>query len=382
MKYSHAFLTVFIVFPLYFALAQSTKTTAPPVTESPHQTTEAELRATIAKLQPDSVVLEIDGKTATWRELYPHVQTFADRLLSGVRSAQASPLESIRTTMQKLGSRRMFALEAAKMGLHPSSEERKSIEEEIAGNLRAQQSTQIRTLRQYKNSLDMQPPNLLNVTYEEMMSIMALNRKLFSTLSPTEQEIDLYIRYKKSVASAIDGLNLQRRDFMKELAQDPELKTEEGFAKLAKEYSEGVEAAWGGELRYDFTREELADVNDMKEFNWKVGELTPMLETATAYRIMKVLRSIPPEKAGEPEKLRVAQILCGKIGDSENLDNREAIRKQLIPLKQKAAIDEHVYKMSLDYAVKTPLFPEGLWKKPEVSSTLPTASTPEAQKEK
>ena len=56
---------------------------------------------------------------------------------------------------------------------------------------------------------------------------------------------------------------------MQKLAQDPDLQTNEGFKKLAKEYSEGVEAEWGGDLKYDFTHEELAEVNEIKEFNWK-----------------------------------------------------------------------------------------------------------------
>ncbi|MBR4675234.1 MAG: peptidylprolyl isomerase [Victivallales bacterium] len=381
MKYIHALLLVSIAFPLSLVHTQSTEPAVAPISEPHHQTTEADLKNTIEKLQPDSIVLEIDGKTASWRELYPHIQPLVESLNTSESANKTSTGDAIRTIMQKLVARRMFVMEAKKLELIPDTEARKKIESDIETNLKADKQSKYKSLSQYMASFEMVSPNLLNVSFDELINVMYLSEKLFENIQLTDEEIDLYIRYKKAVKQGIDGLNVERREAMQKLAQDPDLQTNEGFKKLAKEYSEGVEAEWGGELKYDFTREELAEVNEIKEFNWKVGDVTPMLETSSAYRIMKVLRSIPPETADAPEKLRVAQILCGKLGETENLKDKEAIREKLTPLKQKAAIDEYIYKMSLDYAVKTPLFPEGLWKKPMVSSSSPNSSQSETKKE-
>ena len=100
----------------------------------------------------------------------------------------------------------------------------------------------------------------------------------------------------KPVSTNIEKQNNIRREQVKALRQDPEITTAEGFAKCAKEYSEGVEGDKGGELDYDFTREELADNLDLKSFDWKVGETTPLLESSSSYRIMRVLRELPVEK--------------------------------------------------------------------------------------
>ena len=83
------------------------------------------------------------------------------------------------------------------------------------------------------------------------------------------------------------------------------------MAKNAKEVSEGTESARGGELDYDFDRDELAQALELPSFDWKVGETTPLLESSSSYRIMRVLRELPAEKEGIKPKIRVAQILIG-----------------------------------------------------------------------
>ena len=365
MKIITIFLVASIVFPITLAFAQAeAPATAAPAAEAPRQTTEEALRATIEKLQPNSVVLEIDGQTATWRDLYPHIQNAVNELNKGRRSSKTSPGETIRLMMQKLAARRMFALEAKRLELIPDEEERKKIESKIEETLMTDKRNRFKSLAQYAASLEMTERNLLNASLDDIINIMSLNKKLFEDIQITDRELDLYIRYKKAVNRGIDSLNVQKRQSMNKLATNPELQTEEGFKKLAREYSEGVEAAWGGELRCDFTREELAEVNEIKEFNWKVGEVTPVLETSSAMRIMRVLRLLPKEDPQSPEKLRVAQILVGKLGDPENLNDKEGIKTRLRPQKQKALIDEYIYQMSQQYKVKTPLFPEGLWKAP------------------
>ena len=379
MKNITAFLVASIVFPITLAFAQAqaqAPTAAGPTAEAPRQTTESELKATIEKLQPDSVVLEIDGQTATWRDLFPHIQNAVKELNNGRRANRTSPREAIRSMMQKLAARRMFALEAKRLDLIPDDEARKKIESKIEENLLTDKRNRFKTLAQYAASLELMGHNLLNASLDDIINIMYLNGKLFDDIQITEHELDLYIRYKKAVNKGIDTLNVQKRNAMNKLAQDPSLQTDEGFKKLAREYSEGVEAAWGGELRYDFTRKELAEVNEIKEFNWKAGEVTPVLETGSAMRIMRVLRNLPKETPQSPEKLRVAQILVGKLGDSENLNDKEGIKTRLIPQKQKALIEEYIYQMSQRYKVKTLLFPEGLWSAPGKSLfTTPAIQT-------
>ena len=351
MKNITAFLVASIVCPITFSFAQAqtqAQAAAPAQAQAaapavPHQTTESSLKAAIEKLQPDSVVLEIDGQTARWRDLYPHVQNAVKELSKGKRSNRTSPGEAIRSMMQKLAARRMFAMEAKRLGLIPDDEARKKIESKIEENLMGDKKNRFKTLAQYASSLELMGHNLLNASLDDIINIMYLNGKLFDDIQITDRELDIYIRYKKAVNKGIDALNVQKRNAINELAKNPSLQTDEGFKKLAREYSEGVEASWGGELRYDFTREELAEVNEIKEFNWKVGEVTPVLETGSAMRIMRVLRLLPKETPQSPEKLRVAQILVGKLGDPENLNDKEGIKTRLRPQKQKALIEEYVY---------------------------------------
>ena len=335
----------------------------------------AEFKNTLENLTPRSVVLEIDGQTATWRELYPHIQKPVEDLLAGKWYGKPSPVEIIHSTIQKLAARRMFAMEAKILGLLPSDEEKKTLQAEIVNNLKSTPNSKIKTLAQYISSFEMNDPNLLNVSYEDILNIMFLNSKLFADIAITDAELNFYIRYRRAVQQGFAGLNLQRHEAMKNIAKNPKLQTDEGFKEMAKEYSEGVEADWGGELDYNFTREELAEVNELKEFNWKVGEVTPVLENSLAFRIMKILRAIPPKTPDEPEKYRVAQILCGKIGDYEDLSDKEGLRARLTPQKQKAKIDEYTYQMSQRFNVKTPLFPDGLWQKPVPPLPIPSDAT-------
>ena len=342
--------------------AQPAEAAKPPARKLPSN---AQFKKLLDELTPRSVVVEIDGQTATWRELYPHIQKYVEDLQTGRRRGRQTAVELIQATLQQLVARRMFAMEAQRLGFLPGEDEIKVLEAEIADNLKASKDKKIRTLAQYKASLDMTDPNLLNVSYEDILNIMYLNKKLFADITITDKELDFYIRYKKAVQRGISGINIQRLEAMKTLAKNPKLQTEAGFKELAKEYSEGVESDWGGEIDYDFTREDLAEVNEIKEFSWKVGEVTPVLETASAFRIMRILRAIPPKTPGEPEKYRVAQILGGKVGDFEDLNDREGIRSRLTPEKQKAKIEEYTYQLSQQFNVKTPLFPDGLWQKPQ-----------------
>ncbi len=337
----------------------------------------AQFKKLLDELTPRSVVVEIDGQTATWRELYPHIEQYVGDLHTGRRRGRETAVELIHTTLQQLVARRMFAMEAKRLGLQPSDEEKKELEAEIVKNLKETNNKKIKTLAQYIASFDMNEPNLLNVSYEDILNIMYLNKKLFADITISDKELNNYIRYKRAVQRGIAGINIQRHEALKIIAKDPKLQTDAGFKEAAKEYSEGVEADWGGEIDYNFTREELAEVNEIKEFNWKVGEVTPVLETTSAFRIMKILRALPRKTPDEPEKYRVAQILCGKVGDFEDLNDKEGIRSRLTPEKQKAKIDEYTYQLSQQFNVKTPLFPDGLWQK---TAPPPFPGTP-AQKQ-
>lgn len=110
------------------------------------------------------------------------------------------------------------------------------------------------------------------------------------------------------------------------LAEEADLYTDEGFAKMAKEMSDGVEAERGGLIKEPMTRAEIAEANFDQPFTTPVGETSSLIETPTSLRYIRVLEEIPGTMPGEPPKLRIAQILYTKRV-LDDLPTEEQIRQ-------------------------------------------------------
>jgi hypothetical protein len=208
---------------------------------------------------------------------------------------------------------------------------------------------------------DVPVSRLVKLSFDDTLLVIKLDKEKFKDLELTEQEKAVCRQYLNTINNNVNKQNEQHRLSLTKLADDPEIKTDDGFAKNAKDISEGTESARGGELDYDFERDELAKALELPAFDWKVGETTPMLESSSCYRIMRVLREVPPEKEGDKPKIRVAQILIGKLATQPTDD--ETLRVKFLPNKKKNMLAAYAQELSKKYPVTTVFFPNGLWPK-------------------
>ena len=317
-------------------------------------------------LKPSNAVLRVGSMEVTWGELQPwfkQLQTKAHQTPQGVSAEDMR--QALRTHLVQLATRGLFLQEARAMKLAVTDEDRKNYEDELALLLKARKQSKSEYMRSFSPTVS----TLSHLTFDDTLLLIKLDKTKFANLDLTDKEKEVARYYLTSINDNVERQNDVRREQVENLRQEPEITTAEGFAKLAKKYSEGVEGDNGGELDYDFTRQELADNLDLKTFEWKVGETTPLLETDSCYRIIRVLRDVPPAKEGEPPRLRVAQILFGKLATEPTTD--EYIRMKFLPNKKKAILNDYAIELTKKYPVSSVFFPNGLFEKTQGNGNKP-----------
>lgn len=332
-----------------------------------------DLREMMALMDPTQTVLQIGELALTWRELRPVMVKMEEEQR---RSAQGREIDSqllermLRLQLQIIAQRGLFLLESRARKLEVTPAEREAY---------LKQMDQMLTMRKLKREDFLKRFNpgtstlsLLNL--EDTLRIVKLDKQEFpdEKVNLKPEEFQTYRRILEERNKQIQARNDERKEGMQDLRKRPEIDTARGFAILAKQVSEGMESDDGGELPDLFTREELAEANELKEFPWKVGETTPLLETTSCWRIMRVLEVAVPAKDGQPEKLRVAQILMGKFALEDTRD--AAISFKVIPNKKKYMLEQFAKELSKKYPVITLFFPQGLWE--ENQAAAPAAPQP------
>ena len=314
----------------------------------------------IGLLNGNSIVLEVGDKKVAWRDVHPMVS----RILKANKKESDRPTteKRIHEFFQSMASRGLLLNEAEAMNITVTDEERKAFEEDLERNLAGNDRGM--TKEKYIASFNKNGSNMANLSFDDVLKLIKLDKIKFGNVAITDLELAAYIRYRNAMNEAIKQKNAETRKAFESLMTMEGINTDDGFMKLARAYSEGRESENGGVLNYDFTRADLAEINDLKSFDWKVGETTPVLETEYDLRIMRILAAIPPEKDGEPEKYRVAQILHGKIALMDN-SNKEALKAEMLTKKKKKAIDDFVLALQNKYKVTSRLFPDGLWPQEE-----------------
>ena len=317
-------------------------------------------------LKPTSSVLRVGTMEVTWQELQPWLKQLQTKAQQSPQGATSEDMrQALRAHLVQLATRGLFLQEAKAMKLAVTDEDRKNYEGELALVLKARKQSKSEYMRSFSPTVS----TLSHLTFDDTLLLIKLDKTKFANFDLTDKEKEVARYYLTSLNENIERQNDVRREQVENLRQEPEITTAEGFAKLAKKYSEGVEGDNGGELDYDFTRQELADNLDLKTFDWKVGETTPLLETDSCYRIIRVLRDVPPAKEGEPPRLRVAQILFGKLATEPITD--EYIRMKYLPNKKKALLSDYALELTKKYPVSCVFFPNGLFEKPKVDANKP-----------
>lgn len=328
----------------------------PPVPPEEEQT--PDISAAMMFLKPDSVVLQVGSMDVKWRELQPWIKFQQQNAQRNNRILENKDLlKLLRAYLIQLASRGLYLQEAKALGLTVTEQNKKDYEHELEQILKLRKQNK----EEYMRRFDVPVSRLNRLSLDDTLLIIKLDKEKFNDLDLTDKEKEICRQYLNTINNNIQKQNEQRRQNITKLAEDPELKTNEGFAKNAKEFSEGTESARGGELDYDFDRDELAQALELPSFDWLVGDTTPMLESSSCFRVMRVLREIPAEKEGEKPKIRVAQILMGKLALEPTDD--EHLRVKFLPNKKKNVLAAYAQDLSKKYPVTTVFFPNGLWAK-------------------
>ena len=200
---------------------------------------------------------------------------------------------------------------------------------------------------------------LFNPSIEDLLLIAKLNSKIVENIKVTETEIEEEANRIKAGNVAVEAFNKQMRKTMKEILEKPEVKTDAGFANLAKEYSEGKEAENGGVIEGEFPRSFVAAACELDEFELKAGETSGVLESETAFRALRVLKVLPPKKEGGEERVQIAQIILPKYPENEEVPV-EKLREKMLPPKKQKVMEDFVMAQMATARFACPLFPQGV----------------------
>ena len=325
---------------------------------------------TLALLSPSAVILEVGELKLTKRDVQPLLRQLARRKLKSPQG-ETSPTEirqtnkRLREHLERAAQRGLFLLEARAQQLQVTEEERTRYEAELEAALKA--SGKGITKKQFLQSFAKGDSTLAQLNYHDTLLLQKLGAQRQATLTVTEAEMKQMTAYLAAVNETMKRHNDSKRQNLEGARKEAKISTDAGFADITREISEGVEAKNGGELDYDFLRSELAEVNELKEFPYQVGETTPVLETSSCFRIMRVLRELPPKTGEQEPRYRCAQILAGKV-PVRDLTDTKAIREEILVKKKRHDLRVYAAELSAKYPVRSVLFPAGVLPKLEPPS--------------
>ncbi len=201
--------------------------------------------------------------------------------------------------------------------------------------------------------------SLYDPSLEDLLLVAKFNSKIVEGVRVNGDEIEAEANRIKAGNVAVEAFNKQMRQTMKEILSRPESKTDEGFASLAKEYSEGKEAENGGVIEGEFPRNFVAAACELDEFNLKAGETSDVLESGTAFRALRVLKVLPPKHEGGDERVRIAQIILTKYPINDELPP-EKLKESLLASKKEKTLEEYALRQMVESSFSCPLFPHGM----------------------
>lgn len=333
----------------------------PPDTEAKGSPTLADepskLPLIIATLTPDTTVLTVGDYKLTWKEISKNINEMMLKNPPNVEDKAQQLEKQLKQYLKTFAQRGLFLLEANQQGITVTDAERLKYEAELEEGLKKSEAKI--TKEDVLASFAKGQSTLAKLSYEDTLKILKLDKIKFENLTVSDEEIAQYATVVQALNNSFKVRNEEKRKLAEDLLTREEIRTDEGFAELAKEFSDGKDAPDGGLLDYDFTREELAELNGLKEFNYQPGETTPVFDVGHGFRIMRVLKEVPPKEEGQPVKYRLAQMLFGKIQMQPT--DAETLRAKLAPMKHKKAIADYAMELSRKYPVKTIFFSSGLW---------------------
>jgi hypothetical protein len=329
------------------AIAQSNPVVTP--------NSQPDLAMMMAFMKPESVVLRVGSMDLRWQELQPLTKQLIEQNTVNPDSDLSAALRAL---LQRIALRGLYLHEAKALDIQVSEEQRQANEQLLEQGLRNNERGISKD--DIKKAFASQHSTLTTLTEEDAQRVVTMGNQLLDELTVSEAEINQQLAATKAVRDALAKQNELTRNQIRELLKRPDSNSDEGFARIAKEHSEGIEAKHGGVMNYAFLPSELAEVNDLEHWDLKPGQTSELMETSTAFRVMRVLTSIANDKKDEPERFRVAQWLFRKFPEDPETA-REDIRAQMLLAKQKKAVVEIGKNLRSKYPVSCIFFPDGLW---------------------
>lgn len=301
---------------------------------------------TMARLSPGDTAISVDGVPVTWAQIQRAVDwPRGDKGVSEAHTAKA------RAFVQKFVQRSLLLTEARRRGLSVSEEEKAAHLARLAESLKASG----RTVEDYLKQFPEKPSSPLEISLADTLRVVKLGAELTKGVEVTDAEVSQAESQLAGIRKGLLDLNARTRQSLEQIAKLPEVATDEGFATLARKHSEGREAPKGGVVE-PLTRQEIAAADGGQPFSLAAGETSPVIETATSFRIIRVLRVLPAEKEGGDERLEIAQILVRKHPVPGTM-NREELRREVKRQKEQELIKAHVAELAKAARISCPLFP-------------------------
>lgn len=302
----------------------------------------------LAALQDADAAIAVDGLEVPWGDLRK-----ALRLPVKPQAPMADDtIKEARTLVERFVQKTLLIADARRRGLVVTPEDRQAHIEQLRQALEGTTTNVDDYLKQFPEV----PTTPLQSSLDETILVLKLGQALAAEAAVSDAEVDQALQAAASLRAAADRRNAETRQEGERLAALAEARTDDGFAALAREHSVGREGPEGGVLGI-VTRAEMVLVNGPLVSALGPGDTSVLLETPTAFRILRILERVPSAGEGDPERFRIAQILLDKVGLPPAPDRAQAVaalRRQKMP----DLLRERARTLAKDAKITCPLLPE------------------------
>ncbi len=311
-------------------------------------------------LAPTDTALQMDGLRLSLGELLAildklHALPAQNEMISAI----VPKMNGLTENQQKAARAVLYRLVRQQLLLREARSENLSVTEydRQAFAKRWEEQNPEGNFQQYLDSLPMTASTPLSLTRDDIFLLYKWGEKQLSEIDVPEEDVQRALNQMKQIEQAFGKQAEDERNAFAALADNADLYTDAGFAKLAREHSEGSEAERGGVIDRPMTRAEIAAANFDQPFTVPTGETSALIETPTSLRFIRVLEELPATMPGEPARLRIAQILYAKK-ELDNLPTEEQIRVDLKYQTQEKFIGEKLERLGEKFHFNCPLFPD------------------------
>ncbi len=332
----------------------------------------------MASLRADDLALRLPEGDFTWAQIQEFLADTSSiyqdakkkssistaKLTNGLDSRQQL---QARRVLRQLIRQRLLLAEARKAGSIPGQDAFKT----LALRWEKQSKAKI-SFEDFLKKFPLEAKSPLQLTRQDMLLLTSYLDQALDQVEIPAGMLEKNLAHLKELRATLEAEQAGKLEAFKLVAQMDGFQTDEGFALLARNFSEGAEASKGGVFDNPMTRQEIQDCNWGQPFVCQKGETSGLIETPTSYRYIRVLDVYPAARAGEAETLKVAQILMARR-ELEGLPTEEEIKEKMQHHFQEEWAMNKIAPILRSDAFACPLFPNILegWLPEEDASSQP-----------